>query len=450
MGSEALQPGDFGEPWFNDRHSPLTGKGRLRKNPMTPEQIKTDPKARWEAYVRYRDYNGGYRELFGSGHTKGAARRSLDRKIESTRQSMGSTSDLDATSTVETLARRWLGERREKGQGRHQTLVKYEHEIEAAIIPKWGGLAIGSIGTERLHRGLGEIERTRSTRQTRTVLSQIFGYAVALGALSSNPVHGLPSEVTPRERRKKKRKKTPRSLTIDETNSVIAAVELYEAPNPAGGPRSSGVLSLAVELMLATGCRIGECVALQWQDVHLDDEVPWARIAATLVEPSRKGDPPLHRQAFTKGDEEDEEEPGRDIELSPEAVDALRSHRKQTAYRRLSDPVFANRGGGWLWPANVRRMLRTAVERHAPEVTGMHPHLFRSTVATIVCEEYGIEVAQEMLGHASRQTTARYYVAKRRKVVRGQDAVSAWRNGSASAVAKPDGACRSQTDGSTL
>ncbi|GAA4362876.1 tyrosine-type recombinase/integrase [Nocardioides caricicola] len=428
MGAERLQPGEFGDPWFNDRHSEVTSKGRPRANPMTSEQIKNDPKARWEAYVRYRDHSGRYRELFGSGPTKGAARRSLERKVETTRHSMGATGDLDARTSVETLARSWLAERREKGQGRHQTLVKYEQEVDKAIVQKWGGLAIGTVTTERLHRGLGEIEKTRSTRQTRTVLSQVFGYAVALGALKANPMQGLPSEITPRGRRKK-RKATPRSLTPEETSAVLAAVAEWEKPNPGGGPRPSGVLSLAVEVMLATGCRIGECLAIEWRDVHLDDEMPWVRIAATLVEPSRKGDPTLHRQAFTKGDQEEDDEPGRDVALSPQAAAALHAHRKRTPYRRQVDPVFANRTGGWLWPGNVRRMLRTAAERHAPEVTDLHPHLFRSTVATVVSETYGVEVAQEMLGHTNGATTQRYYVAKKRRVVHGQDAVVAWRAG---------------------
>lgn len=427
MGAERLQPGEFGEPWFNDRHSDVTSKGRPRKNPMTPEQIKNDPKARWEAYVRFRDYGGHYRELFGSGTTKGAARRSLERKIEFKQQSMGATdADLNARTSVETLARRWLAERRDKGHGRHQTLVKYEQEIEKAIVPKWGGLAIGTVTTERLHRGLGEIEKTRSTRQTRSVLSQVFGYAAAMGALNANPVQSLPPEVTPRERRKR-RKSQPRSLTPEETAAVLRAVEKWETGNPRGGARPSGVLSVAVEVMLATGCRIGECLAIQWCDIHLDGEVPWVRIAATLVEPSRKGDPPLHRQEFTKGDQEDEEEPGRDVALSRQAVEALRAHRKRSPYRRQSDPVFANRKGEWLWPGNVRRMLRTAVDRHAPEVTDLHPHLFRSTVATVVCETYGVDVAREMLGHSSDKTTLRYYVEKKRRVAQGQDAISTWR-----------------------
>lgn len=33
-----------------------------------------------------------------------------------------------------------------------------------------------------------------------------------------------------------------------------------------------------VDLMLATGCRIGEVLTLSWDNVHLDDDVPWVRI----------------------------------------------------------------------------------------------------------------------------------------------------------------------------
>jgi integrase len=49
-------------------------------------------------------------------------------------------------------------------------------------------------------------------------------------------------------------------------------------------------------------------------------------------------------------------------------------------------PVFANRDGGWMSLANMRRALRTALPDDLAWVT---PHSFRRTVATVARDAHG-------------------------------------------------------------
>jgi integrase len=49
------------------------------------------------------------------------------------------------------------------------------------------------------------------------------------------------------------------------------------------GPRRTNNLADIVELLIATGARIGEVLALRWQDIDLDDDRPTATICGTIV-----------------------------------------------------------------------------------------------------------------------------------------------------------------------
>jgi integrase len=71
-------------------------------------------------------------------------------------------------------------------------------------------------------------------------------------------------------------------------------------------------------------------------------------------------------------------------------VDALTSLVGESG---MAGPVFANRMGGWMSLANMRRALRAALPEELAWVT---PHSFRRTVATVVRDALGAEVAQSM------------------------------------------------------
>jgi len=69
-------------------------------------------------------------------------------------------------------------------------------------------------------------------------------------------------------------------------------------------------------------------------------------------------------------------------------------------------PVFANRDGGWMSLANMRRSLRAALP---DELVWVTPYSFRRTVATVVRDDLGPAQAQAQLSHAKLSTTEQHY-----------------------------------------
>jgi len=112
-------------------------------------------------------------------------------------------------------------------------------------------------------------------------------FAARHGAVTVNPVREVGRiEGTPRHR--------PTSLTAEERQRWFDALEASEPARVWDLPD----LSL---MMLATGCRIGECLAIGWQEVDLDRatvEVCWRLV--------RRGGVGLLRLASTKTGQRDE------------------------------------------------------------------------------------------------------------------------------------------------
>ncbi len=181
-----------------------------------------------------------------------------------------------------------------------------------------------------------------------------------------------------------------------------------------GGARRTPDLHDVVLVLLGTGMRIGEALALEWADLDLHADIPYVRVAATLVEPRRDAASGqvfvagLHRQPMTKT------RAARTIALPSAAVEML-NRRRATVRPHERQPVFAHAGGGWLWPNNMRTKLCGVVA--GTPLVGTSPHTLRRTVGTLVAHSEGLDAARDVLGHRDPSVTARHYVADTGRVV---------------------------------
>ena len=208
----------------------------------------------------------------------------------------------------------------------------------------------------------------RSQARALSAVKSLFKYACREGRLAKSPAE--------RVRTPKQEKKKPLHLRPDEMQRLI------DAPQD-DSPLGRRDLAL-IELLYATGLRVGELVSLDWPDLDLH-----GRTLRVLGKGGRERMVPFGRPAA-------------------EALRRWKNDWLTLAAQGDEEPVFLNFRGTRLSDRSVRRIL----DRHAEAAalpTDIHPHALRHTFATHMLEQQAdLRTIQELLGHSSLSTTQKY------------------------------------------
>jgi site-specific recombinase XerD len=181
----------------------------------------------------------------------------------------------------------------------------------------------------------------------------------------------------------------PRSLTPSDAKRLIEepwrrltnATEATPSPNNASFRRLRDVAAL--EVLFATGIRVGELVSLRLGD--------WCEEDRALIV---RGKGARQRLAFLPDDR------------SLKALCDYVTQRRKLLVEH--DSLLVNAAGNAISPQGIARIL-AIMAKQAGIATKVTPHMIRHTVATLLLR-YGadIRIVQEVLGHASIATTQRY------------------------------------------
>lgn len=345
----------------------------------------------WIARTRYRDFDGKVRLVKRRGKSKAAAERAL-RVALVNRQAPAKEREVTPQSRFSKVAELWLAEiERAVDEGRRSpgTFDTYGSVYRRYVRPALGELRVREVTTPVVDRALGVIKQrsTASARTAKVVMSQTMRLAARHGAVAHNPVREvarIDSEPT----------KPPRSLTAEERQQWFDAVEASEKAVNWDLPD----LTL---MMLATGCRVGECLAIGWSEVDLDVatvDVRWRLVRRTGVG--------LLRLSSTKTGRRGE----RLIPLPSWAVTML--ERRRLAIGPGVEAVFPDSLGGWRDPSNVRRVWREV--RTAADLEGLVSHTLRKTVASFLDDaDVSTRRISDQLGHAKVSMTQDRYLGRR-------------------------------------
>src|SRR5699024_11269667 len=148
-----------------------------------------------------------------------------------------------------------------------RTRDRYREALDTYILPGLGNLQVRECTVSALDRFLKAVLTNTggpTAKLCKTVLSGSLGVAARHGALEGNPlrdVAAIPASKT-----------EVRALTVTDVVALRAGLDQYQSAEL--GPRQSRPQDLldVIDVMLATGSRIGEALALRWSDIDLGDE----------------------------------------------------------------------------------------------------------------------------------------------------------------------------------
>jgi integrase len=364
------------------------GRGRPPTSLGTWGAIRTSPvrEGAYRAHTRIRDKDGVIREVTATGTSAAAAERALREKLVD--RATPTQQAITADTTIAKLAALWLKYLQDEDRIEATTINEYERVLTKIVIPELGGLRLREVSTNRLDLFLVRLRADSASRQrkTKVVMSAMLGMAVRHDALTVSPV-----QQTSRIHRDKSE---TRSLTLEDLSTVRKALRAWTAKQRPG-PKASNDMADIVDLMLATGTRIGEILALRWADVALDADRPTLTINGTIKTEPGKG---TYRKASPKSDSS-----VRTVVLPDFAIACSGAGERpleSIPTMQCSRPVTAPGSRSTTSSAAGARSARTPVSTGSPPT-----HSERRW-------RVDAETASQQLGYSSPAITREFYISK--------------------------------------
>jgi integrase len=327
----------------------------------------------------------------------------------------------------------WISYIESGGLGlRISTAYEYTRMARADIVPALGALRLVDIDirtcADFLHGIVDGGRYYAKAEHNRVVLSNILTWCAGRGLIPGNPVRQVASLPRPR-------KKPVLIVEKEDMAGVLAAVRKHGEEQlliTRPGPRQNLDIPDGVELLLATGMRISELLALRWEDVYIDEQDDgsyWVQINGKVG--WEQGRPMLRHDYIKTGVKK------LDLRISPDVAAMLRARRANERRTNPNGAIFPARGGAWMQLNNFRRRWRKVRQeldiaydlpdeeegvggrkqerRQSCDIATATPHTFRRSVGTFLGETVSIDVAAQQLGHKRTAVTIRSYLRERQE-----------------------------------
>lgn len=345
---------------------------------------------KWNSQTRFRNHDGSFRKISASGPSAVKAENALKAKVLAEQAVVNAGGDVTRSMRMNELIDKFIHDLKYRDIIQN-TRNKYAQAADKIIRPEFRLVQVGEMTAGRCERFLQRMQDTKpgSLSQSRTVLGLIMKPAVRDGVFHVNPVYQVPRATRPRS-------KFPRALTPEEVKNMRKAMQ--EGGRHFGPAPDDRLISL-FEILISTGCRIGEVLALRRCDVDVDTPQPCIRIVATLTRDEN--------DKAIRGDKPKTVHSKRTLAITGRALEAVRTRLANIGKDNKS--FLFETETKTLWdPAAVRTRWRKAMRE--ANLEPVNPHVLRATVATFVAERYGIQAAAALLGHSSVAITEKFYI----------------------------------------
>ncbi|WP_195267620.1 site-specific integrase [Eubacterium sp. 1001713B170207_170306_E7] len=291
--------------------------------------------------------------------------------------------------TLEAFSREWLRERRDEGKIKESTLTNYQRIIERYLLPSLGRYRLDAVTSEAVQNFVKNLEKkelkTSTIQGVAGRLSSIMEKAVEAGLIDKNPCDHIVIQ-------KQQQTTTGKILTIEDQKELTNWLLAHEHN-----------LSLAVQLGLFAGMRIGEIAALQWKDIDLKNGFIHIRRNVQRIKNPGTG----QRKTITQIGTPKSQKAFRSIPVTSILMKSLRRYEKKGIKPEAF--VIAKKNGAAYDVRTIQRYFKKIIT--ALQLDNYRFHDLRHTFATRAKESgMDIQIISEILGHSETAVTMNIYL----------------------------------------
>jgi len=275
---------------------------------------------------------------------------------------------IEKVKTVKQWAVHWL-EVYKKDKVAYKSYQNYKLYVDKHIVPAIGDLKLTDVRPAHIEKLHGEKTSLSASarKHIHLALKGLFETAVENNLCQSSPMSRVKAPAVGNSE--------PEIFVANEVKEILAAVDDHK-------------YGLYIKMLLYTGLRMGELLALQWGDIDLDND---------LVKISR---------AIAKSED------GwavKNTKTNRVRYVAIPEQLKEDLTQRPKDGIFilCNPDGSHLTPHQFERRYKKFFEQN--DLTYRSPHKCRHTFATFLLKgNADLRSIQAMLGHSKISTTEIY------------------------------------------
>ncbi|MEK5057704.1 recombinase XerC [Paenibacillus sp. FSL H7-0326] len=369
--------------------------------------FRKKPNDKWEYRVSYLDKQTGKYKLKSKGGFKTKKEAQIAAaKVEEDMNYFGFSED--GEENVKTYFDQWL-EVFKKPNVKPITYTLQEQNVRLNIIPRWGNYRLKDINRLEYQKWINELRDHYSEGTVRRIHSimntAIFDAINEFQIMKMNPIQkiSIPKETN----------KNDEIFYFTVEQLEVFLNETQVKVKNAKYKLSNQYYNLFL-LMARTGIRVGEALALTWEDIDFEEQM--LNVNKTLVYPLNSTpyiSTPKSKASLRK------------IKLDEKTMKVMKSHRTNRkevclAYSNYESPkeenlVFFQHDGRWLRTNVVRDYFKTICKRANLPI--LSPHALRHTHAIHLLEAgANLKYVSARLGHSSVKITADTYLHVTKKI----------------------------------
>jgi len=360
----------------------------------------------WEYRISFVDRRTGKQSIKSKGGFKTKKECQIAASEEEAKINYHGFSE-SGNETIETYFQQWL-EIYKKPNVKPITYSVQERNVRLNILPRWGKYKLKNLTRTEYQKWINELREHYSEGTVRRIHS-IMSSAISDAVHEFNIMHENPLQKI----------KIPKDVERSDKVCFFSVEQLDIFLNTLKKPVKKAKYQASIQylalftLMARTGIRIGEALALNWDDLNFEERT--LEIKKTLVYP-------LNSTPYISTPKSKKSE--RVIKLDEHTIKLMKKHKvnqkevilQYANYKSSPDGImFHQQDGRWLRTNVVREYFKEVCKRSKLPV--LSPHALRHSHAVHLLEAgANLKYVSERLGHASVKVTADTYLHVTKKI----------------------------------